>query len=114
MAVLSFPCPAFYVKREKKAQHSHDVSIRLYTWPSFHLSYHVLYPYLEKVGSPLSAGCIAVRCFLTCQPMQALLRNVSQTEAMKKAVYNCIPVATLTKPPPTRVFAKAERMCKRP
>ena len=55
--------------------------------------------------------------FSSTPPMQVLniVWSTDDVERpIKKAVYNCAPVATLTNIFPTWILGKAERMCKRP
>jgi hypothetical protein len=83
-----FPSMSFSVSIQRinqKTPSAHEGLIRLYTRPSFHLSYLVLYQSVNQRWSPFAAGCGAVRCFLTCHPMQGLLRYASQSGKWQKA-----------------------------
>jgi hypothetical protein len=83
-----FPSMSFSVSIQRinqKTPSAHEGLIRLYTRPSFHLSYLVLYQSVNQRWSPFALGCNSVRCFLTCHPMQGQLRYASQSGKWQKA-----------------------------
>jgi len=66
-----------------------DGLIHLYTRPSFHLSYLVLYQSVNQRWSPFALGCNSVRCLSGSVHADHLLSRPDGLER-KKATFYCV------------------------